>query len=508
MSSMHASVAPANPYVGPRPFRRGELFYGRERDVADLVNTLVSARTVLFHSPSGAGKTSLIQAGVIPAFEKRRFQICARRRADSAPLRVNEPVPKGLRVDNRYAFSVITAMLGSLRSPIKLLSCTISEALDLLAKQPDAKERQLIVIDQFEELLTLDPTDQDGQRAFFQQLGEALDKPNRWALLAMREDYMGGLDSYVGHIPGQLRSTYRLDFLESGGALTAIQTPADVRGVTFRDDAASLLVEDLSRISVEAPETGVVLQKGRYVEPVLLQVVCKELWQKLSDQYGPNFRIVAADDVQGFGPLDAALAQYYRHGVHTAVGDNLAAEREVRDWIDRKLITQQQFRGQSRIKPDVSDKDQVLRSLQDRYLIRAELHTSGTWWELSHDRLIAPIISDNEVWRHENLQPWQEAADHWHRSGRKKEFLLTGDAYLSAQLQSRKASNIKEVERDFLEESGQLSRQLEESRRASAAERLIQKLRVRTLFLLYFAFFSFQLNIILLVYIILRLHIL
>src|SRR5713101_5046340 len=85
-----------NPYVGPRAFRKNELFFGRERESAGLINTLIAGRIVLLHSPSGAGKTSLIQASVVPALEGRRFQVCARLKPSFSAIRVNAPIPGAL----------------------------------------------------------------------------------------------------------------------------------------------------------------------------------------------------------------------------------------------------------------------------------------------------------------------------------------------------------------------------------------------------------------------------
>ena len=48
------------PYVGPRPFETGETLYGRDWEVEELRDRLIAKRIVLLHSPSGAGKTSLI----------------------------------------------------------------------------------------------------------------------------------------------------------------------------------------------------------------------------------------------------------------------------------------------------------------------------------------------------------------------------------------------------------------------------------------------------------------
>ena len=63
--------AGSNPYVGPRPFETGEPLFGRDRELRELLYLLSGERIVLVHSPSGAGKSSLIQAGLIPRLRAR-----------------------------------------------------------------------------------------------------------------------------------------------------------------------------------------------------------------------------------------------------------------------------------------------------------------------------------------------------------------------------------------------------------------------------------------------------
>lgn len=60
------ATAGANPFIDPRPFEPGEKLYGRDREIAELVDRLNSERILLLHSPSGTGKSSLIQAGLRP----------------------------------------------------------------------------------------------------------------------------------------------------------------------------------------------------------------------------------------------------------------------------------------------------------------------------------------------------------------------------------------------------------------------------------------------------------
>src|SRR6478672_1035767 len=59
-------------YPGPRSFETDEsgIFFGRERETADLRNLLLSYRTVLLYSQSGAGKSSLVRAGLLGKLNK------------------------------------------------------------------------------------------------------------------------------------------------------------------------------------------------------------------------------------------------------------------------------------------------------------------------------------------------------------------------------------------------------------------------------------------------------
>jgi hypothetical protein len=346
------------------------------------------------------------------------------------------------------------AALGSGEDDLK--DWTICRALNLLAAQPDAPTRQLLVLDQFEEILTLDPTDQAGQRVFFEQLGEALDADNRWAICAMREDYMGGLDRYLRYVPGQFRCTYRLDLLSLGAARQAIQKPAEARGVNFDDEAAKTLIDDLRRVRVQSPERGVTELQGNYVEPVLLQVACDGLWRQLEDkleeEQGGRLSAITVSDVVGFGPLDTALARYYGKVVRRAARRDEAEERIIRDWVQDNLLTEAQFRSQTRTEPKVKDPQAVMRYLQRRYLVRDDPRLGAVWWELTHDRLIDPVVEDNRIWRDRHLSRWQRDAYEWGRSNRDSRLLLGDRAYRAAKSESRHAE-LTEVERAFLDES-------------------------------------------------------
>ena len=69
---------PNNPYVGPRTFTAADRkrFFGREAEAASLLARVVSERLLLFYAQSGAGKSSLINARLIPQLrEEEGFSV-------------------------------------------------------------------------------------------------------------------------------------------------------------------------------------------------------------------------------------------------------------------------------------------------------------------------------------------------------------------------------------------------------------------------------------------------
>jgi MoxR-like ATPase len=77
-----------NPYVGPHAFepKDQKKFAGRDRDITALYRLLIAERIVLLFSPSGAGKSSLVNAGLLPRMIEKGFKILP-------VVRVNLPLP-------------------------------------------------------------------------------------------------------------------------------------------------------------------------------------------------------------------------------------------------------------------------------------------------------------------------------------------------------------------------------------------------------------------------------
>jgi hypothetical protein len=424
-----------------------------------LRSELFSNGIVLLHAPSGAGKTSLIQASLVPWCEQAKgLQACGTLKPHFSALRVNLPPPEGLDIQNRYVFSVVNALVGNIVDRHEAAEMTLDEAFNRFAGE--SGRRQLVVVDQLEEVLTLNPNDRPGQAEFFRQLGIALRSDRRWALLAIRDDHLGGLDCYRPFFPNELRATFRLDFPDLDAALRAIQGPAAERQVTFTLKAAQRLVDDLQGLRaapvavVDAAIEPVVDRVADYscVEPVLLQVICNNLWRILSKRQLGAFVEIAERDLEEVRPYHQALASYYQAAVRKATNGDSRVERDVRDWIEGRLISRQLSRCPTNSLPLFEGSAEVVQKLIDRYLVREDPRPGGRLWELSHDQLVPAILADNRRWREANLQNWQVRADHWNRSGRPARLLLTGPDLRSARASAAKLQLAK-IELAFLEES-------------------------------------------------------
>jgi len=383
--------APPSPYAGPRALQQGESIYGRVREINELRGAILSERIVLLYSQSGAGKTSLIEAGLRPEFERRRFNVLP-------TVRVGYESPLETPDANRYRLSVLSSLERSRPhdeqlTPDELASISLKDYFQrILDAEPDLDI--FVVFDQFEEVFTLDPTDWDDKRVFLEELGIAMGNRAIFALFSMREDFIAQLDPYASSMPTRFSNTYRLELLGPSNARLAIQKPAEAAGVEFADDAAQGLVDDLRRVRVDRGAVSS-LELGPSVEPVQLQVVCAQLWANLD----AGATTIQSENLDHIGNVNEALAGYYASQVAAVAGNTHVKERSIREWFEEQLISDDGFRTQTRVGPGRKS-EKVLPELEDAHLIRADRRRGTKWYELTHDRFVEPIrVSNTEFHR-------------------------------------------------------------------------------------------------------------
>jgi WD40 repeat protein len=461
-----------NPFVGPRSFDRTDRLYGRDRETQDLVDLLVAERIVMLHSPSGAGKTSLIRAGLVPRLEDDGFEVLP-------IVRLTHELPPDLAAagasePNTYVLNTLLSLEEGLpaerQRPLgEIAELTLAQYLDGRRDLDGRAGNTVLVFDQFEEVVTTDPTDLDAKAEFFAQLGAALSARSRWALFSLREDFLAELDPYVHLVPTRLDHRFRLDLLRVDAALQAMTLPARDAGVVFDPDAATKLADDLRRVRLQRPG-GPVDALGPYVEPVQLQVVCRQLWERLP----PDARSIDLADVESVGDVDHSLASYYAECVTAAARWADVGERALRDWFERDLVTSQGFRGQTLDGPlGTPPRDRlVLTMLTSVHLLRAESRRGATWYELAHDRLVEPVLADNARWRAENLSDFERRAAWWDEQGRPDHLLLTAAEIASAPANSGvDGHELPKRDGEYLAASLRMQAQVDRERRVNRRTR-------------------------------------
>jgi hypothetical protein len=240
-----------------------------------------------------------------------------------------------------------------------------------------------------------------------------------------------------------------------------VQDPAGDEGVEFTADAVDELLCRLTRVKIQRPSHGLEEIEAPYVVPFQLQVVCRQLWNVVDRRKRGGFRSIDVADVDRDGDIGRALRGYYADAVASVARAEGVDERAIREWFETQVITPQLFRSQTLTGPVSGEVDprQVMRALTDAYLLRNDTRAGITWYELSHDQLIQPIVDDNQSWRRRHLEPWQAAARDW-RVNHREELLLTGSELRAAQRTSARAGPPTEWEQDFLDESQRVEQQL------------------------------------------------
>jgi hypothetical protein len=461
-----------NPYVGPRTFTRqeGDRFFGREREARELFSLVVSERLVLFYAQSGAGKSSLINTRLIPQLQEAGFAVLPTGRVSGLPEGIAE-------VGNIFAFNLMLSLDQSENALQRFSHLPLTDFLARLMSDDGEHYRyeaetqaqaegyvqipHVLIIDQFEEIVTHHSARWSEREDFFRQLDQAMaDDPLLWVVLTFREDYLASIEPYAPLLTGKMRARFYMQRMERDAALEAVKKPAQQAGRPFAPGVAESLVDNLRQIRVEGQSQT---QPGQFIEPVQLQVVCYQLWENLKERPpGP----ITQPNLQELGNVDQALADFYEQALVKAIEETGAAELPLRDWFERKLITEAGTRA-SVYRGRESTAGVATRTadfLVNQFVLRTESRAGGSWYELVHDRFIEPILQANKVWRAQ--QPLLvQMAEAWANSGESASRLLEGH-----QLQEVLRTN-----RPDLQQVGFVKRFIEASQAAQQAKEAAQQ---------------------------------
>lgn len=321
-------------YPGLRPFHWEEqnYFFGRQKEIEAVCRLLDLDSLTILHGPSGMGKSSLINAGILPALGKiRKWDIpyhlvqirftnydpeLARIRREQQGMEdmgtdlIKDPVDRFMAAclgpDSEWEGVI----------PMPKDSFWLA-AKQLLVDQEISPMRLVFVFDQFEELFTYPEQRVD---EFARQLGELYHQAQPEAvrkgierkqiidaqltaasapvspkeeqllasieepldvkiLISMRSDKLHYLERLKPYLPEMMLNSYELRSFDADQAKRAIAEPAGLPGDDFVSPPFTISEEVLEEIM------GFLQDKlTRRVDPSQLQIVCQHIERKMIER--------------------------------------------------------------------------------------------------------------------------------------------------------------------------------------------------------------------------------
>lgn len=407
---MTAHSGPRRPYPGLRPYREDERdqFFGRDRERDILLDLILTNDLTLLFAASGAGKSSILQAALIP--------------------HLKDPARENLDVIyyNDWVIDPLVGLKGSLRDDLKV-TAGLRDTADAAWSGMSLHEllrfcisfvRQplVLILDQFEEFFQYHRGEKYF-RSFIAQLTQVItDRDLAIAtVISMREDFALELNAFKPQLPTILFDNfYRLEALSRDGARDAIVEPVKHFGYVYESALLDRLVTDLSARRGD----GQRLRPGREVEDMIepphLQIVCEQLW--LLEKESPKKELRLATYKARGGSvgllrsyLNDVLDEYPRDDQRLAsvVFTHLVSRRGTKiAYTAEKLAKVAGERDEDALGDVLGAlaEARILRSVQ-REDVSANLggvrNRKLTWYELYHDLFTQSVDAWNEKFRAE-----------------------------------------------------------------------------------------------------------
>jgi len=384
----HQAGSGFQPYIGLRPFTEQEKdrFFGRSNEASILLDKIRANRLTLLLAASGVGKSSLLQAGIMPELRTdSNIELIYYNVWSASPQAFKQAVSE------HYGEPYKDVSLKSI-----LRACTLFSSGQLV-----------LLLDQFEEFFNYQRFRSEF-RPFIKELSAAIldhSLPVSF-VFSMREDFALELNSFKDSLSGVFDNYFRLEKLTCEQAREAIEKPLEGTGYCFApqtENQEALLDQVLHDLAKREQERQFGVQEllklnelPLLVEPPHLQIVCQELWQRHRDDKAKQITHAAYDKA---GRTAGILNSYFlgkiklfsrkEQSLASAAFDHLIGQRNTK--ISHSLARLAELTGS-----DEKDLQSVLERLQEDAILRRQKRGEEFWYELYHD-----IFS--------------ESIDHWNR---------------------------------------------------------------------------------------------
>jgi hypothetical protein len=272
-----------SPFPGLQRFtkRLAPVYFGREADVcavADLVSGNAT-RLVLVSGESGAGKSSLVDAGVLPTIS--RFGLKGYDNVRSVRVQPNQGINpcdaliRGLHQEVIEAGWTPAKAESELRTDPAILARIVGQSVS-----PAMLGAALIIfVDQFEELFTA--TREADSKCFADALTAVSSIESVRVIATVRSDLLHRCFEYEAFLETvRTGGHYPLGLVDLTSMIDMIRKPAVAAGLSISDRLVNRIVEDVGRGSGRLPILGFVLER------LYLSRIGDVLSEQAYDQFG------------------------------------------------------------------------------------------------------------------------------------------------------------------------------------------------------------------------------
>ena len=239
------------PYQGLNAFEKGqqEFFFGRENLVHRIRRNIDLQPFVSIIGASGSGKSSVVRAGLLSWLEAENLKSDIPKWQMLGIGRDAEPIKPGVNPLSEL-IEVFKPFYRS-KKDTKYLYAAIengtSRLSDLSQKVPGAA-RLVLVVDQFEEIFTVCPTDSQRQR-FIELITQVGSEPDSRlvVIMTMRADFLEPCLNYSALHKLIQSQTIFMPPLTPENVREIIEKPANMQGHTVESSLTSQLLSDMAK---------------------------------------------------------------------------------------------------------------------------------------------------------------------------------------------------------------------------------------------------------------------
>ncbi|MBR1415853.1 MAG: ATP-binding protein [Prevotella sp.] len=453
-----------NPWKGLNFYVEGEVLYGRDSEIESLSQYIINNTQTVLYGKSGIGKSSILNAGVFPIARRKGL------------------LPVGIRLDHSMPVSYVRQIRTAIESHTDIVVHQILPAINddeetlweylhrnIFFNTDGQRVQLLIVLDQFEEIFTLQQNEKR-KRAFFADLADLLNdvtplyivnankqqdpapqpddaqevttelgdldldldldrvtaessprylpKPDYHIVFTLREDFLSYLERYTAYIPVMKSNRYALLPINEEQAADIIMKPCP--GLVSRE-VAELIIQKIT--GEEDFHLDGIPQFD--VDAAVLSLYLSRLFIKK----GPQADSITADLIYQFS--DDIIKDFYEESVADLAPSDI-------EKIEDQLITYDGRRNNVSRSDLISEgvSAEAIRLLvKDRKLLRQFSYQDDIRVEFMHD-ILCPVvdarINQREAVKHQQEEHrYQEAML---RKSRQRLFFSIGSSVVLALL--------------------------------------------------------------------------